>query len=277
MPDPVHPSLDAVVLQQLADSFGQVLAARGDGFLVHVIAWPDGPEIAVLPLEGQAPAEMLRGTLAPEDWAALGVACCGTAMPLDRGSSIARSRAEVVVLVSRTGQVVGHVRQDDRVFTEPPASGLTLDCLQRALGLPTAPPEGLPSHLLSVIWLERVVRAARGRRQPLRWGQITRLHPAVELARGHAGDPLMAVRELDRTLDWARLRQLVMAGAWPGFGVTPEDAEWFDDGALSRQVLAQWPPLPSLLAALRSTLPPDDTRRCLRLLRRLGVDTARCA
>ena len=277
MPDPVHASLDAVVLQQLADSCGQVLAAKGDGFLVHVIAWPDGPEIGVLALEGQAPAELLRGTVAPENWVALGVACCGTAMPLDRASPGSRSRAEVVVLVSRTGQVVGHVRQDDHVFIEPPASGLTLDCLQRALGLPTGPPEGLPSHLLSVIWLERVVRAARGRRQPLRWGQITRLHPAVELPTGDAGDPLAAVQELDRTLDWARLRQLVIAGSWPEFGLTPGDAAWFDDGALPRWVLAQWPPLPSLLAELRRTLPGADARRCIRLLGRFGVDPARCA
>lgn len=274
MSDPVHPSLDSSLLGHLVDCLGHALAVSEEGFLVHVVAAPDGPNLGILPLDGQAPVDVMLGLVAPEHWSAIGVATRGRALPLDRSASgDGPAGAEVVVLVTRDGQVVSRVRQGNRVLTEPPGSGLALDCLRRALGLPTDPPETLPSHLLSVIWLDRVVRAARGRRQPLRWGRITRLHPAVELMGGDTADPLPAVEELDRSFDWARLRQLVMGSGWPVFGLTPEEAAWFDEGSLSRWVLGQWPSLPFLVEELRRTLPTADARRCIRLLRRLGVDS----
>jgi hypothetical protein len=138
VPDTVHPSLDAAFLDALADSLGRAIADNGDGVLVHVIARPEGPDVGILPLDGLAPAEALLGAIAPPEWAVLGVATGGWARSLDRPGR--RVRAEVVVLVVRDGRVVGRVRQGDEVITEPPAYGATLDCLQRALGLPTAPP-----------------------------------------------------------------------------------------------------------------------------------------
>ena len=138
VPEPVHPSLDAAFLDCLADSLGRAIADNGGGVLVHVVAHPDGPDVGILPLEGRAPADVLLGAVAPAEWAVLGVATTGWARALDRPSR--RVRAEVVVLVVRDGRVVGRVRQGDQLITEPPAYGVTLDCLQRALGLPAAPP-----------------------------------------------------------------------------------------------------------------------------------------
>lgn len=141
MPQPVPPALDAGFLDHLADSLGRAIADNGGGVLVHVVARPDGPDIGILPLDGLAPADVLLGTVAPADWAVLGVATTGWARSPGRRSG--RRRAEVVVLVARDGRVVGRVRQGDQVITEPPAHGVTLDCLQRALGLPTPPPSDL--------------------------------------------------------------------------------------------------------------------------------------
>lgn len=134
----VHPSLDSALLGHLAESLGKVIGDEGGGFLVHVVAHPDGPDVGILPLDSLAPADVLLGTVAPADWSVLGVATTGWARSLDGRSG--RVRAEIVVLVVRDGRVVGHLRQRGQVITEPPASGVTLDCLQRALGLPTAPP-----------------------------------------------------------------------------------------------------------------------------------------
>lgn len=192
MAQPVPPSLDAAFLDtgflnDLAESLGRAIADNGGGVLVHVLARADGPDVGILPLDGLAPTDVLLGAEAPADWAVLGVATGGWARSLDRPSH--RVRAEVVVLVARDGRVVGRVRQGDQVITEPPASGVTLDCLQRALGLPTAPPTG----------------------------------PAI---------------------DWAALRELVVAGGWPALGLTTEEAAWFDDGSFSRWVMDQrqrWP------------------------------------
>lgn len=182
MVQPVHPSLDAAFLDFLAGSLAGAIADNGGGVLVHVAPRPDGPDIAVLPLDGLAPAEVLLGFVAPPDWAVLGVATTGWARMLDQPSR--RTRAEIVVLVVRDGRVVGRVRHGDQLITEPPACGITLDCLQRALGLPTPAP-------------------------------------------AEAG------------ADWARLRELAVAGHRPELGVSPEDAAWFDDGSFSRWVADQ--------------------------------------
>lgn len=199
MPEPVHPSLDASLLGHLADSIGRAIADNGGGVLVHVVARHDGPDVGILPLDGVAPADVLLGAVAPAEWAVLGMATQGWAWPLG-GEPAGRVRAEVVVLVTRDGRVVGRVRQGDEVITEPPASGITLDCLQRALGLPTAPPEApLPQFLT------------------------------------------------DRSLDWARLQQLVVGGGWPELGLSAEEAAWFDEGSFSRWVLGRRPALLTLL------------------------------
>jgi len=251
------PDHDDIFLRDLAESLGRAVADNGGAVLVHVIPQPEGPEVGVLPLDGLAPADALLGAVAPEHWSALGVATGGWARPLD-GPAAARTRAEVVVLVARDGQVVSRVRHGDEVLTEPPASGLTLDGLQRALGLPTAPPDVSATHFLATLWLEGVLAGCRADRRPPPWSEI--------------GDLLAASAQ--GGFDWGRLRWMMIEGRWEEPGLTPADAAWFDDGAFSRWVLSGRPPLPTLLAELTRVVGRTEARRYAQKLRRLGVKTA---
>jgi hypothetical protein len=232
----------------LADSLVTSLADGGDSALVHVIARPEGPEVGILPLDGAEPAEYLLGAVAPAEWSALGVATRGRAGPLSGGG--APSAAEVVVLVPRAGPVVGRMRHRGEVVTEPPAYGLAVDCLQRALGLPTAPPQVPAVHLAATAWLEAVLRTA-GVAEALEL-----LEPGLEWG----------------ALRWERLRQLAAQGRWPHPTVSPEDAAWFDEGSFSRWVLADRLPLPALLSEVAATIGPAEARRCAGVLAGMGID-----
>lgn len=259
MLDSASPTDDHAFLRHLAESLGRALTDNGGGFLVHVVDTTDGPDVGILPLDGQAPAEALLCTVAPPEWSALGTATGATAWPLTgRGPS---SRAEVVVLVPRRGEVVARMSRGGRVFTDPPSSGVTLDCLQRSLGLPTAAPEVPAMALLAITWLERVVSASRGRR--LSWPEIRHMHPAWSMP-----------ADLARMFDWGRLRQLVIDGKWPEAGPTPEEAAWFDVGSFSRWMLSTRPFLPALIDALPDAVSPADARRCLEKLQSAGIGTA---
>lgn len=258
MSDSSRQSDDNAFLRLLAESLGHALADNHGGMLVHVNPTPDGPDVGLLPLDGLAPADALLGTVAPDSWSALGVATGGWARPLDRPGT--RQRADVVIIVARDGPIVGHVRHGDNVITDPPAYGLTLDCLQRALGLPTAPPNAPASQLLAVAWLERVLDAgrARDRRRPLTWPEINGLCPAP----------------IETSLDWGRMRWMVVEGRWLESGLTPTDAAWLDDGAFSRWVLARRRPIAEMLAEVAGVIGRTEARRFARLLRDVGIETA---
>jgi hypothetical protein len=234
----------------LAEGLVSSLAGGGDPVLVHVIAGEEGPEVGILPLDGAAPAELLLGTVAPAEWSALGCATRGRAGPLTgHGPS---STAEVVVLVPREGEVVGRMRHGGQVHTDAPEYGLTLDCIQRALGLPTAPPQVPGTHWLATVWLEAVLLPA----DP---GET-----AARFATGMDG----------QSLRWDRIRELVASGRWPDPAVAPEDAAWFDEGSFSRWVLAGRPPLPSLLREVAAVVGFAEARRCAGVLTDMGLDVS---
>lgn len=241
-----EPDLNAV-LRLLAESLVTSLAAGGDAALIHVIARPDGPDVGILPLEGADPAEYLLGAAAPAEWSALGVATRGRARPLDGDGP--PSRAEVVVLVPREGEVVGRMRHRGQVITDPPAYGLTVDCLQRALGLPTAPPQVPSTHWLAVTWLEAVLRSPDPR------GTAAGLGPGQEWG----------------SLGWERIRQLVAGGTLPDPTVTPEDAAWFDEGSFSRWVLTGRPTLEAMLREVASVAGLAPARHCAGVLADMGL------
>lgn len=246
MPEPDHHAFLCLLAESLASS----LADGGDSVLVHVSPRPDGPDVGILPLDGVAPAEYLLGTVAPPEWSALGVATRGRAGPLSgQGPS---SRAEVVVLVPRVGEIVGHMRHGGQVFSEPPAYGLTVDCLQRALGLPTAPPQSPAFQLVATALLEAAVCADDS-------------GPALALL--DAGGDWSG-------FSWERLRQLVAAGHWPDPTLTPEDAAWFDEGGFSRWVLTGRPTLPALLGRVADVAGFGEARRCAGVLQAMGLDVA---
>lgn len=98
----ISPSDHHAFLGVLAEGLLAVTCEGGDAFLVHVNPQVDGPDIGILPLDGLAPADALLGAVAPEEWSAMGVATGGWARPMD-GPASGRERAEVVVLVARTG------------------------------------------------------------------------------------------------------------------------------------------------------------------------------
>ena len=234
----------------LAESLISSLAGGGDPALVHVIAREKGPDVGILPLDGAAPAELLLGEVAPAEWSALGVATRGRAAPLAGHSP--SSTAEVVVLVPRVGEVVGRMRHGGEIITEPPEYGLTVDCLQRALGLPTAPPQVPSTHWLAAVWLEAVLRSPE---------------PAETAAGLHAG------LEWD-SLGWERIRQLVAWGHLPDPAVAPEDAAWFDEGSFSRWSLAGRLPLPALLREVAAVVGFAEARQCAGVLADMGLDVS---
>ena len=246
MPDRDHHAF----LCLLAESLLMSLAEGGDPALIHVIQQPNGGDVGLLPLDGAAPAELLLGTVAPAEWSALGVATRGRARPLDGHGP--PSTAEVVVLVPRAGEVIGRMRHGGQVSPEAPAYGLTLDCLQRALGLPAAPPQVPAVHLLATAWLEAVLRTGGDS------STIEMMEPGMEWG----------------SLSWARLRQLAIEDRWPYSTLTPEEAAWFDEGSFSRWVLDGRPPLSALLAEVAATVGFAEARHCAGVLADMGLDVS---
>ena len=259
----------------------------GDGMLIHVVPTDDGAGVGFLDLEGDPPADILLGTVAPDGWVALGVAVRGWARPLDPttggtastagGGGWRRRSSSSVVLVHRSGKVVSRLRVGDEVHREPPAYGLTLDGLQRALGLPTAAPVVTTGVLFSTMWLESVVVAAREGGM-LSWAQALTLHPAVRLLASAdeplpagAGDPVAAGRALARVCDWEFLRWQAVEGRWSAPPLTPVDAAWCDAGAFSRWVMTGHPGLDDLLVEVKGAAGSGVSRRCASVLHRLGV------
>ena len=276
--DPV-PDNPVGFLAVVADAFSQTVADDAGDVLIYVEPTADGYDVGVHELEGQPPADILLGCVAPDEWVALGVAARGTARPLDPqpGESEQARRSSVVVLVHRSGQVVSRLRVGDEVSHETPAHGLTLDCLQRAFGLPSAPPMTSTGGLFAATWLENVLVAAGDRPMGLTWAQIQALHPARQLLDSDhpdapAADLVAAARVLERVCGWERLRWMVVEGAWLERDLSPTDAAWFDTGAFSRWVLGQRPGIELLLEELNRNLPSGVVARCAAVVRRLGID-----
>ncbi|MDQ6928644.1 MAG: hypothetical protein M3159_08270 [Actinomycetota bacterium] len=272
-------SCDLPFLEKLSDSLCEVIAKGGDGFLVHLVAAPDGDghDVGTKPLEGVAPAETLIGTVVPEAWWALGVAVGGWVRPLGPEGQVGErmGRAANVVVVTRAGDVVSRVRTDGRTLTESPAYGITLDAIQRALGLPTAPPLVTTGHYFSAMWLESIAAVSadrpRGGRR-LRWAEVCRLHPTFMVfdVEPHPSRMEFAATVIERSCDWERLRWLLIEGAWPERTLSPTDAAWFDEGSFSRWVLGNRAPLPSLLDDVARRAGVTTARRCARVLHRVG-------
>ncbi|MEA2716154.1 MAG: hypothetical protein QOI99_471 [Actinomycetota bacterium] len=275
-------ALDLQVLDFLGHVADTLSSLPDDGrgaMLVHVAPADDGLTVGFLDLDGQAPAEALLGTVAPEEWVALGVAAPGWAYPLDRTPAAAvrqRRRTSSVVIVHRSGEVVCRLRVGGELLHDPPEYGLTLDCLQRALGLPTAPPLTSTGDLFARLWLHNVVRAAEERAGSLTWAQARALHPAVQLLAGEepvegADDPVAAGRAMARVFDWENLRWQAVEGLWQAACLTPTDAAWCDTGAFSRWVMDRRPGIDILLADVRRTAGSGIARRCTSVLHHLGV------
>lgn len=136
-----------------------------------------------------------------------------------------------------------------------PVAGHIDDLLRRALDLPTAPPTVSTAHLWASMWCRLVECAVDACDEPLDWDTVVRLHPAiidgvdepVDLERTIDHDQVVtAAAAYAERVDWSRVRATaqVNADANP-VGAPPHDrhATWLDDGAYSRYVLEERPPL----------------------------------
>jgi hypothetical protein len=266
-------------LGQLADTLSSSPDDDGRGLLVHVAPGDDGLTVGMLDLEGQAPAEFLLGMVAPDEWLALGLAAHGWAYPLATAPERdlrRRQRTSSVVIVDRSGEVVSRRRVGQEVHREPPAYGLTLDGLQRALGLPTAPPLAPTADFFARLWLVSVIGVAEERAGPLSWAEARALHPAVEMFAGRlaidgADDPVAASQALAQIFDWERLRWSAVEGRLRLADLTPTEAAWCDAGAYSRWVMDCLPGFGLLLREVRRSAGSGVARRCASVLRHLGV------
>ena len=265
-------------LGQVADTLSSIPDDGRGAMLVHVAPADDGLTVGFLDLDGQAPAEVLLGMVAPDEWVALGLAALGWASPLDGTPARRRRRQRTssAVIVHRSGEVVSRLRVGDEVIDEPPAYGLTLDFLQRALGLPTAPPLAPTAEFFARLWLENVVAAAEERGGSLAWAEARALHPAVQLLARQvpvvgADDPVAAGRAMAKVFDWETLRWAAVEDRWPVTGLTPTDAAWCDTGAFSRWVMDRRPGFDLLLGEVRRTAGSGVARRCTSVLHHLGV------
>ncbi|MGH9224034.1 MAG: hypothetical protein ACRD2W_09710 [Acidimicrobiales bacterium] len=266
---------DSTFLAGLADSLCEVVAGDPFSLLVHVKKAGDDYDVGTLDLQGRPPADVLLGFVAPDEWFALGFAGRGRPRHLDTGSRKGLpASASSVVLVRRDGEVVGRLRMGDVSDDTAPAYGLTLDGLQRALGLSAAAPLDTTGPRFASAWLDLVARMARAGPSPLTWAEVAALHPAAAILDDWAGegeDLVAATTALERVCDWERLRWLTVEGSWQEPSVTPSDAAWFDAGSFSRWVMTFVPPINVLLADVRRAAGPGIARRCRSVLHQLRL------
>ena len=127
-------------LEPWLDILPAAVAPDQNGVLVRLRAADGDVDLAVLPLDGLHPAELLDGFTAPDDWLALGLVTRGWAAPMGpEPPSVhpARRRVCTTVLLDRGGGAVGRTIDESGavVIDGPPGEGQVLDLLRCALGL----------------------------------------------------------------------------------------------------------------------------------------------
>jgi hypothetical protein len=221
------------------------------------------------------------GWAAPPECIAVGVVATGKAHVADTPVEAPVPFAPGVIpgirmccLVTRCGEVTWRMTlPDGRSFDDAPREGRLLDCLKRCFALPTPPPPAGPGHLLSVFWLGAIIDEDRRVDRRLTWREISRLHPAAKMmsVRAGMGDEPGYVSELIRaassTWSWEVLRKQAVTDSWAGEVVSPELADWMDEGMFARWILGALPAPDELLARLRPHLAPSTARRLAHAVR----------
>ena len=227
----------------------------------------DELQVGVKDLNGEHPLMALMGFVAPHDWWALGTITTGWIGPMDGTRPSAHpdgQRVAQAIVVTRDGDVMCHVRAaDGETFSEPPSTGRVFDALHRALGLPTAPPEGFVADIFVGLWLHFVEAEARDARASLRkmtWVRAARCFPfapsvkSTEIREPEAFADLFLRTVAD--IDWERLRQWGTRGSLGGL-VRPELARWMDSGMFSRWMAGVLPPMHAQLERTCQRLSPQ--------------------
>jgi len=223
--------------------------------------------LAWVPLAGAHPLDLLLGFVAPEHWISIGVSGAGSARALDGAGRLrpgpGLGQVFVTVLVDRSAATSTLIRRGEGEPTTVPEEpeGVVADACRRALGLPTTDPPCSTSELWALCWLDRLVEAACAGPPPsLRdWPSVASLHPAA----GPTPQPCdptalaRASRVLGDAWPWSRLRAHPTDIDLPGLDLTPEVAQWMDDGMWARWLLAGLPTSEDLLASVHDLLAPD--------------------
>jgi len=220
----------------------------------------EGVDVGMKALEVDNPVSALYGFTCPPEWWAFGVVVPGQARHLDDPAQSPEA-IRLGLMVSRSGDHVSLLRRGD----EPPDVALGLgnegrlpDACRRALGLTTPPPHAWPGQLWALMWVESLLVESMADPGSVSWDRAMRAHPAVDhvlrLDPGVASELphrfIEMVQIISRQFGWDRLRTLACEGTLTGFGVSPELASWMDSGMFSREVLAVFPPIASLLIDL---------------------------
>lgn len=276
-------------LDRAIEAFDVIVSQRGWGegpLLLRTRGGLDpdaGAELAVRSLDGH-PAQALLGFSAPLGWTAIGVSAEGWAghyqgRPTGYSARAAtgdiRQRVRILHLLDRDGTTAGRLCwQDGRVQDEAPSEGLVVDCLRRALRLPSPQPTISTDLLFATLWLEAIVASGRRRSRNMTWHQAVSLHPAMQLLAEDgqtpgAKDLVMTAQALGRVCDWTQVRKQSIAG-W-NVGASGPLAAWMDAGMLSRWLIEQHPPLAEVTARAHRRCTPATMRRVMQVLAELGV------
>jgi hypothetical protein len=223
---------------------------NGPHHLIHVPAATGWPQVHIDPLPDH-PAHTLMGFVAPDGWDAIGALCygwAGSVGPVRPSQQPDRRRVRVATVVDRHGRVASRLTDSDGARDDsPPAEGVVLECLQRAIGVPTRPAPASTAELFAALWLEAV--AARGalRGQPLAWAAAAALHPGAAMV-GAGERPAVTpdrlidlAAELSEILPWSEVRWLAVSTGWLEHVASPTVAAWMDDGMFARTALHAHP------------------------------------
>ncbi|MGH9123716.1 MAG: hypothetical protein ACRDZ8_03180 [Acidimicrobiales bacterium] len=227
--------------------------------------------------------DTLLGYRAPPECNAIVTVGGGWAHPLDGpGESILapgeRRRCKTVFLLSRAGECIGFVRAGSTVLVnEPPSAGRIVDLVHRALGLATVPPDENTDRLLARVWLSTVVAVGRRATGPLSWPEVVAQHPVVKamfdlgLGQPPPEELLACLRVGSEAWSWNRLAQQAAEPGWLADLLPPGAGGWFDEGVLSRWLLAFTPEVDKLIRDATPVITKAAARKLGLVLRQLDV------
>jgi hypothetical protein len=229
--------------------------------LVRVRVTGAGLEVGHRPLDGDHPSIWLTGHRVDDDTDAIGVVTGGRMFSVDDPSATI-GQASIGVLVTRRGELAStSIDQAGAVITGQHLTGLVVDLLRRAVGIPTPAPPCRADVLFAQAWLIDIVDFTHTEDRIPSWAEIVQLHSAVRIL-GPAEGATLTQRDLHGILrgfaelvTWSSLRQMLDEHRMEVPGLNPGEGAWFDDGSFARRLLVDRPPLGRLRADVTRLLP----------------------
>ncbi len=263
--------LDVLLGDLLRRHLAQVRSA-GRPLLVALHRHPPG---GYLPEALGFDVEML-GYVAASDVDAIALIATGRVRPLDSDieltaelAAATRREIDLVCAVCRNGTVTWNaIAGTDNLRVPTPDGGQMLDCLRRAVGVPTPPPSRSPEVLEGPLWAVRLAAAARAGTVKLSWSKVEACRPSPPpQAPSRTGSAYSGTMYQD----WERLRVAAVAGLTSTWFPGRPICGWMDAGMFSRWVVASIPSPAELTAALRDLLEPPAARRLYHELTRIAI------